>query len=159
MWVRYFKSLWFEWTCSRSACTLIRIKDHRQPLSWTSWLPSSTWQWIPKYKKIQDTTRIYNESQANSNMPLFGGRLLNYVDTSRTSICENKLRANRTFHSWYILLCNERLVIVIICADRTFHSWYILLCNERFVIVINLRPPSVTVTRQPNRCPIIKIKE
>ncbi len=36
---------------------------------------------------VHDTaTRIYDESWVNSNMPLFRGRLLGYVDTSRTSI-------------------------------------------------------------------------
>jgi hypothetical protein len=30
--------------------------------------------------------------RANSNMPLFRGWLLHYVDTSKTSICEDKLR-------------------------------------------------------------------
>jgi hypothetical protein len=35
--------------------------------------------------KIQDTTRIYDESWAYSDMSLFRVRPLHYVDTSRTS--------------------------------------------------------------------------
>jgi hypothetical protein len=35
--------------------------------------------------KIHNTTCIYNEWRANSNMPLFRGRPLHHVDTSRTS--------------------------------------------------------------------------
>jgi hypothetical protein len=35
--------------------------------------------------KIHDTTRIYDESLANSEMPLFRGRPLHHVDTRRTS--------------------------------------------------------------------------
>jgi hypothetical protein len=35
--------------------------------------------------KIHKTTPIYNESWANSDMPLFRGRPLHHVDTSRTS--------------------------------------------------------------------------
>ncbi len=31
----------FELTCLRSTYTIIRIKDRRQPLSWTSLLPSN----------------------------------------------------------------------------------------------------------------------
>ncbi len=34
---------------------------------------------------IHNTTHIYDESWANSDMPLFIGRLLHHVDTSRTS--------------------------------------------------------------------------
>jgi hypothetical protein len=35
--------------------------------------------------KIHDTTCIYNESWANSDMPLFRGRPIHHVDTSRMS--------------------------------------------------------------------------
>jgi hypothetical protein len=35
--------------------------------------------------KIHNTTHIYNESWANSDMPLFRGRPLHHADTSRTS--------------------------------------------------------------------------
>ncbi len=49
-------------------------------------------------KMIHDTTRIYDGSRANSNMPLFRGWLLHYVNTSRTSIREDKLRQDWTFH-------------------------------------------------------------
>jgi hypothetical protein len=34
--------------------------------------------------KIHDTTHIYDESWANSDMPLFRGRSLHHVDTSST---------------------------------------------------------------------------
>ncbi len=136
MWVQYFKLIWFKLTCSRSACTLIGIKDRRQPLCWSSWLRSSAWQLIPTDNKIHNTTRIYDGSHANTNMPLSRGRLLHYVGTSRTLIRKDKLR-----------------------ADQTFHSWFILLCNDMFMIVANLQSPSVTVIFSPNMCSIIKNKE
>ena len=49
--------------------------------------------------KIDDTAHIYYESWANRDMPLFRGRPLHYVDTSRTSIYGDKLHADWTFHS------------------------------------------------------------
>jgi hypothetical protein len=35
--------------------------------------------------KIHNTTPIYDESWANSDLPLFRGRPLHHLDTSRTS--------------------------------------------------------------------------
>jgi hypothetical protein len=36
--------------------------------------------------KIHKTTHIYDKSWANSDMPLFRGRPLHHLDTSRTSV-------------------------------------------------------------------------
>jgi hypothetical protein len=63
-------------------------------------------------------------------------RPLHYKDASRTSIREDKLH-----------------------ADQTFHNWNMLLCNDMFIIVINMRSSSVTVTFPPNMCSIIENKE
>jgi hypothetical protein len=129
-------SRWFN--LLRSACTLNHLTDGRQGSKLDQFVTVQCSVVINNHAiSIHETTRINDGSRVNSNMPLFRGRLLHYVDTSRTSNCGDKLPADRTFHSWYILLCYDMFIIVI--------------------YIYNLHSPSVVnVTHPPNTCLITK---
>jgi hypothetical protein len=88
-------SRWFN--VFRSACTLNHLTDHRRaskmdPLVTVHCVAINT----HRQRFVFDTTHIYDESQASSTTPLFRGRPLHHVDTSRTSISREKLSKDRT---------------------------------------------------------------
>jgi hypothetical protein len=136
MWVRYFKSLRLELTCLWSACTLIRIKTVDN-------LKAGPVGYCPVHcNKYPRTERFITQHAYTMNH-------------GPTAICHSSDKD--CFVMW--TQGGQRFREDKLCVDRTFHSWYILLFNDLFIIVINLQSPSVTVTRPPNMCPIIKNKE
>ncbi len=100
---RNFKSLRDGFNVLRPACTLNYQTDYRQ----TDYRQASKPKlvgYLPvrgnKYPLSRFTTQHASKmDHANSDMPLFRERPLHYVDTSRTSIRGDKLRADQTFHS------------------------------------------------------------
>jgi hypothetical protein len=80
----------------RSASTLACLRKLcKQPLNRTSLLN------VVQYEALNTHKTMDSQQASNSDMPLFRGRLLYHLDTSKTSetIRGDKLRAGRTFHS------------------------------------------------------------
>jgi hypothetical protein len=113
----------------RSAGTLNHLTDRRQASKLDQFITIQCSVVINNQAiYIHDTTYIYdNGSWARAICHSSEDRPLHYVDTSST-VHGNKLSADRTFHSLYLLLCNDNYN-----------------CN-------NLQSLSVTVTPPPNMC-------